>query len=188
VELQRYGLHKRLFERLGVSGDALYLFIAASLAILVSGFAAHLLHEPFLFPSLGPTVFLFFEQPLESGSSPRSAILGHFTALAVGYLSVMVFGLLDDPSILEVGVSAARIGATTLSVGLTDALILLAHGSHPPAGATALIVSLGLLATPQALVVMALSVMLLTATGWTINRTFGVPVPLWSPPVETPRA
>lgn len=115
-----------------------------------------------------------------SGSSPRSAILGHFIALAVGYLTLALFGLLDAPSVLEVGVSVARIGAAALSVGLTGALILLAHDSHPPAGATALIVSLGLLATPQALVVMALSVMLLTATGWAINRTFGVPVLVWS--------
>lgn len=180
MNLERYGLHKRLFEQLGVLGDALYLFIAACLATLVSGVAAYLSREPFLFPSLTPTVFLFFEKPLESGSSPRSAILGHFIALAVGYLTLTLFCLLDAPSVLEADISVARIGATALSVRLTGALILLAHDSHPPAGATALIVSLGLLATPQALVVMALSVMLLTATGWAINRTFGMPVPLWS--------
>lgn len=180
MNLERYGLHKRLFERLGVSGDALYLFVAASLATLVSGLTAYLLREPFLFPSLAPTVFLFFEKPLESASSPRSAVIGHLIALAVGYLSLSLFGLLDAPSVLEAGVSGARVGAATLSVGLTGALILLAHDAHPPAGATTLIVSLGLLSTPRALFVMALSVVLLTATGWAINRAVGVPMPVWS--------
>lgn len=143
MNLERYGLHKRLFERLGVSGDALYLLIAASLATLVSGLAAYLLREPLLFPSLGPTMFLFFEKPLERGSCPRSALLGHGIALVAGYLSLTAFGLLGAPSVLEVGVSVARIGAATLAVGLTGALILLARDSHPPAAATTLIVSLG---------------------------------------------
>lgn len=46
---------------------------------------------------------------------------------------------------LEVGVSGARMGEAALSVGLTGALIFLARDSYPPAGATTLIVSLGLL-------------------------------------------
>ena len=126
-------------------------------------------------------MFLFFEKPLSSSasprsSSPRSALLGHFVALAVGYLSLYVFGLLDAPSVLEVGVTGARVGAATLSVGLTGALLLLARDSHPPAGATTLIVSLGLLATPRALFVMALGVVLLTAVSWGLNRVSGVPV------------
>lgn len=90
------------------------------------------------------------------------------------------FGLLDTPNVLEVGVSWSRIGAAALSVGLTGALILLAHDSHPPAGATALIVSLGLLKTPFELFVMALGVVLLTGVGWLLNRALGVPVPYWS--------
>lgn len=89
MNLQRYGLHERLFDRFGVAGDAIYL-----------------LREPLLFPSLGPTVFLFFEKPLEKTSSPRSALLGHFVALAVGYVSLS----LDAPSTLETGVTGARVG------------------------------------------------------------------------------
>lgn len=180
MDPQRYGLHKRLTDQLGVLGDAVYFFVAASLALLVSGLAAYLLHEPLLFPSLGPTVLLFFEQPMAQGSSPRSALTGHFIALAAGYLSLAVFGLLGVPSVLEVGFSVARVGAAVLSVGLTGALILLARESHPPAGATTLIVSLGILAAPPDLLVLALGVVLLTAVSWLLNRAFGVPVPYWA--------
>ena len=176
---ERYGLHNWLFGRLGRGGDALYLFVAGSLAITVSGLAAYALKEPFLFPSLGPTVYLFFEQPLSGGSSPRSTLLGHFIALLAGYVALAVFGLLDVPNVLQAGVSPARIGAATLSVGMTGAAILLAKDSHPPAGATTLIVSLGLLAMPRALFMMMLSVVLLTVASWFINRALGVPVPVW---------
>ena len=180
MDLQRYGLHQRLFKRWGIWGDAFYLFFTASLAILVSASAAALSRQPFLFPSLGPTVFLFFEKPLAAGSSPRSAVVGHLIALIVSYLTLWAFGLLAAPSVLEVGVSAARVGAAALSVGLTGIFILLARDSHPPAGATALIVSLGLLKTPPELFVMALSVVLLSAVSWGLNRALGVPVPYWS--------
>ena len=88
MDLQRYGLHERLFKRWSIWGDAFYLFFTASLAILVSASAAALSRQPFLFPSLGPTVFLFFEKPLAGGSSPRSAVVGHLIALVVSYLTL----------------------------------------------------------------------------------------------------
>ena len=52
---------------------------------------------------------------------------------------------------------------------------------HPPAAATTLIVSLGILPRVDELVVLVLAVILLAAQGWIINRLAGVPVPLWSP-------
>lgn len=49
-------------------------------------------------------------------SSPRNTIIGHFVAIIVGGISLAVFGLLGAPSVLQVGVSLARIGAGALSV------------------------------------------------------------------------
>jgi CBS domain-containing membrane protein len=59
AEQQRYGFHERLAERFGAGGDALYTFVACALAAAVSGLAAYLTKQPLLFPSLGPTAFLF---------------------------------------------------------------------------------------------------------------------------------
>lgn len=108
-------------------------------------------------------MFLFFEKPLEKASSPRSALLGHLVALAVGSVSLSLFGLLDAPSVLEAGV--------------TGALLPLARGSHPPAGATTLIKpGTPRHPAPPVLFVMVLGVVLLTAASWALNRASGIPV------------
>jgi hypothetical protein len=71
-----HGLHKRLEERFGAGGEALYAFVACLLALAVSGLAAFLLKEPLLFPSLCPTAFLFFETPLAPNASLPTPWLG----------------------------------------------------------------------------------------------------------------
>ncbi len=175
-----HGLRKRLVERFGTrGGEALYNFLGCLLALAVSGFAAYLFKEPLLFPSLGPTAFLFFEYPLGAGASPRNTLVGHLVGILAGALSLAVFGLLDHPSILQEGVTLARVGAASLSMALTGAVLLLLQSSHPPAGATVLIVSLGFLQTPLEMLMLMIGVVLLTAVGWIINRAVGIPVPVW---------
>jgi H+/Cl- antiporter ClcA len=120
-----HGLHGKLVDRFGTKGDALYTFVACLLALAVSGLAAYAFKQPLLFPSLGPTAFLFFEQPLDEPSSPRDTLIGHFVAILAGALCLAVFGLLDHPSILTEGVTLARVGAGALSVALTGAILLL---------------------------------------------------------------
>jgi len=65
-------------------------------------------------------------------------------------------------------------------VALTGSVLLLLESSHPPTGATTLIVSMGLLRTPHEMAVLMAGVVLLTVCGWILNRVAGVPVPLWS--------
>ena len=181
AEEERYGLHQRLAERFGErAGEALYTFVATALAIAVSGFAAFFTGQPLIFPSLGPTAYLFFESPMSRRASPRNAIIGHLVATLAGALSLALFGLLDNPSVLQEGMTLARVGAATLSTALTGGILLLLRASHPPAGATVLIVSLGLLQRPFELLVVAIGVVILTVVGWAINRMAGVPMPVWS--------
>jgi hypothetical protein len=176
----RFGLQRLLQEQLGRPGEAIYAASAGAVAIAISGLAAHLLRQPLLFPSLGPSVFLFFEAPLNPQASPRNTLVGHGVALLAGYVSLAIFGLLAAPSVLEAGVTPPRIGAAALSILITMALLILLSSPHPPAGATTLIVSLGLLTTPAQLAAMAAGVVLLTIVGWLMNRLLGVPVPVWS--------
>jgi CBS domain-containing membrane protein len=175
-----YGVHKKLVERYGRAGDALYTFVACVIALAVSGLAAYLTKQPLLFPSLGPAALLFFEQPMSQGSSPRNTLIGHLVGVLAGALCLALFGLLDEPSILVEGVTLLRIGAAALSLAITGAGLLLLRASHPPAGATVLIVSLGLLTKPSELAMILVGVVILTVAGWAINRAVGVPMPLWS--------
>ena len=64
AESRRTDFHERLLDRYGPRGEAFYLLVAGFVAIPVNGFAAYLLGQPLLFPSLSPTVFTFFRQPL----------------------------------------------------------------------------------------------------------------------------
>ena len=174
------GLHGRLTERFGGrAGEAIYAFAACLLALGISGLAAYLAKQPLLFPSLGPTALLFFERPLAATSSPRNALIGHAVAIGAGVLSLALFGLLDNPSILAEDATPARVGAGALSVALTGAVLLLLDASHPPTGATTLIVSLGFLQTPPEMAALMAGVVLLTVVGWLLNRAAGVPVPVW---------
>lgn len=176
-----HGLHKRLHETLGTWGDALWTFVACAFAIAASGFAAYIFKQPLLFPSLGPTAYLFFESPMSRSASPRNTLIGHFVAVVAGGVSLAIFGLRGDPSVLVEGVTLSRIGAAAVSAALAGAVLLLLRSSHPPAGATVLIVSLGLLRTPRQMLALMAGVVILTIVGWLINRVLGVPVPLWTP-------
>ena len=176
----RFGLQRLLQERLGSTGEAIYSTCAGAVAIAISGLAAHLVRQPLLFPSLGPTVILFFETPLSPQASPRNTLIGHGVALLAGYASLAIFGLLAAPSVLETGVTLPRQRAAALSILITMALLIILSSPHPPAGATTLLVSLGLLKTPAQLAAIAAGVVLLTVVGWLINWLLGVPVPLWT--------
>jgi CBS-domain-containing membrane protein len=182
--IQRYGFHLWLADRLGSAGDALYSFSACLIAMIVSGLAAYLFRQPLLFPSLGPTAFLIFRTPMAASASPRNTLIGHGAAIMVGYGTLVLFGLRHTPNVLQAAISPARIGAATLSVALTSALLILFRSLHPPAGATTLIVSLGLLSAFHAIIMIALGIVILTVTSWLINRALGVPVPRWTPPVR----
>jgi CBS domain-containing membrane protein len=61
----------------------------------------------------------------------------------------------------------------------TGALMDLLHADHPPAGATMLIVSLGIISEPKELVIIEVAVFLPVAQALVINRLAGLPYPLW---------
>lgn len=145
-----------------------------------------ILHTPLVFPSLGPTVFLPFYKPSDPSSSPRNIVIGHTFATIIGYLSLLITGLTAAGPVLAVGVTLPRIIAIGLSLGLTVALMVLLRASHPPALATTLMISLGILTKPWQLLVFILAVVLLTLQILIINRLAGIDYPLWhSQPTRT---
>jgi len=158
-----------------------FAFINGLVSIGLMSLVALLTGQPFVFPSLGPTAFLLFYAPTLPTASPRNTLCGHLVGAAAGYLSLAIFGLLDSGPAIVVGVSWARVGAAALSLALTSGMMVWLRVPHPPAGATTLIVSLGLITTVPKLGVLMLGVFLLVVQGFAINRLAGVPYPLWSP-------
>lgn len=172
-------LKDKLFARWGQVGLGLYSFIGCLLTIIIVGLVAWAAQEPMLVPSLGPTVLLFFESALQPAACPRNAFMGHGIAIAAGWGSLALFGLLRSPSALSAGLSLNYMGAAALSVALTAFVKHLAKAPHPPAGATTLIISLGLVTTPLQVGSLAAGIVLVTVASWITNRLLGVPMPVW---------
>ena len=163
---------------------ALFSFINGCISIGIMAALAVVTHSPFIFPSLGPTAFLFFYTPTAPSASPRNTIIGHTIGVAAGYFSLVVTGLTMAGPALAVGVTWPRVIAAALSLGLTSGLMVLLKSPHPPAGATTLIISLGILTKPWQLLLLMAAVILLTIQAFVINRLAGIPYPLWNPPAE----
>lgn len=156
-----------------------YVFFNSFITIAILSLLAGVTGSPFVFPSLGPTAYLFFFDPMGKSSSPRHAILGHAIGLLCGYAAYVAMGS-HGFAVTSLGeVSWREIMAAALSLAATGAIMVLLRVSHPPAGATTLIVSLGILTKPEYLVVIEIAVIVLTAQAWAINRVAGLDYPLW---------
>ena len=158
-----------------------FALINGVVSIGVMAAAAYVTGTAFIFPSLGPTAFLLFYTPTQASASPRNTFFGHLIGAGAGYLSLLLFDLTEAAPALATSVTLPRVGAAALSLGLTSGLMVWFKVPHPPAGATTLIVSLGILRTPGQLFVLMLAVVLLTAQGFIINRLAGIDYPVWTP-------
>ncbi|MEO8737364.1 MAG: HPP family protein [Edaphobacter sp.] len=156
-----------------------YVFFNSFLTIMILSLLATITGSPFVFPSLGPTAFLFFFAPLGRSSSPRHAILGHAIGLLCGYVAYIAMGSHGFITATLSEVTWHEAMAAALSLAATGAVMVLLRVSHPPAGATTLIVSLGILTKPEYLVIIEIAVILLTAQAWVINRIAGLDYPVW---------
>ncbi|GAA4512580.1 MULTISPECIES: HPP family protein [Nonomuraea] len=157
---------------------SVYTGVNSFISIFLMAIIAYNTHAPFVFPSLGPTAFLLFYTPLAAASAPHNTLVGHLIGLLAGWFSLAVTGLLAVPPDLE-KIDWQRILACAIALGLTCGLMPIFQAAHPPAGATTLIVSLGLIRTPEHLLIMMVAVFVIVLQGFVINRAAGLPYPMW---------
>jgi CBS domain-containing membrane protein len=158
-----------------------FAFLAGAASIGVMALAAWATRQPLIFPSLGPTAFLMFYAPRTPAACPRNAVCGHLIGVASGYVALLVFGVRHAAPALARGVTLPWVGAAALSLGLTGGLMAALRVPHPPAGATTLIVSLGILPRALELFTLLVAVVCLLLLGVLINRLAGIPYPFWGP-------
>jgi CBS domain-containing membrane protein len=159
---------------------AAFMLINGFVTIAILAGLAMITRAPFIFPSLGPTAFLFFFSPTSPSASPRHTIYGHAIGIVCGYAALWATGLAHAPAALTIGVDLPRVIAAALSLSLTGCLMILFKAAHPPAGATTLIISLGIVTRPSYLVLIEFAVVLLTLQAIAINRLAGLDYPLWA--------
>ncbi|TAM78760.1 MAG: HPP family protein [Acidobacteria bacterium] len=163
---------------------ALFMFINGFITIAILAGVAMVSNTPFVFPSLGPTAILLFYTPLSPTASPRHTLYGHAIGIVCGYASLLLLGLHHAPPAIETHVDMRRIMAAALSLALTAGVMILLKAAHPPAGATTLIISLGIVTKPFYLAIIEVAVALLVVQGIVINRLAGLDYPLWAKRVE----
>src|SRR5579883_1200413 len=164
---------------------ALFMLINGFVTIAILAGVAMVSGTPFVFPSLGPTAILLFYTPLSPTASPRHTLYAHAIGILCGYGALLLMGLHHAPSAIGTNVDGHRIMAAALSLALTASLMILLKAAHPPAGATTLIVSLGVVTKPFYLLIIEVAVALLVGQGIVINRLAGLDYPLWAKRVET---
>lgn len=165
---------------------AVYVGINCFVSIALLAVLGGITRSPFVFPSLGPTAYLFFFTPLHKAAAPRSAVLGHAIGLICGYAAFRVTGMHVLGHTHPAGMDWGLLLAAALSLSATGALMVALHVNHPPAGATTLIVALGILSKPWHLVIIEIAVVLLTLQALVLNRLAGLDYPLWGGPNEKP--
>ena len=148
-------------------------------SVAVISVLAVVFRAPFVFPSAGATAVVLFSVLVSAAASPRIVLVGHLIGVMAGWLALAVFGLLDAGSALPDQVTWARVLAAGVSLGLTGGTMALLRVTHAPAGATALIVSLGLLAEVGELAVLMLAIALLVVQATVIHRLAGLRYPRW---------
>lgn len=144
--------------------------VGAGLGLAVIGLLAWWTGQPLLFPSLGPTVMLLLDSPSQPSTRTPNILVGHGVGLLVGLFAITVTGLQGAPPVTEAGTSGPRVLAAALALALTTMVLHLVDRPHPPAGATTLIVALGLLDSPSELAAMCVSFLLLAVICAVLRR------------------
>lgn len=159
---------------------ALYVFVNSAIAIGFLSLITMITKEPFVFPSLGPTAFMLFFASMTASASPRNVICGHLIGVLAGFGALLIFGLTQVPADLD-DITWQRLGAVAVCLSVTLSVMVLLGVPHAPAGATTLIVGLGLMRTPGQLAILMLAVVVMVGQAMAINRLAGIHYPWWSP-------
>ena len=117
--------------------------VCAALIIVVGGLGFWM-HQPWLFAGLGPSILLVASSPGHETSRFRSIAVGHLVAIGCAYLALLMLNATSAPSLLAAAtMSLPRVWA---SAGALAMLVLVQpqlRAYHPPAAATALLVTSG---------------------------------------------
>lgn len=112
--------------------------------VLVVGAMSLATGQPWLSAGLGPTALLIAGNPGSPTTRFHNIVAGHLVAFLCGALALLLLGATDSPTLLAGhGVTVARVWASAFAVAVTALVQPSLRAYHPPAAATALLVTLG---------------------------------------------
>jgi hypothetical protein len=145
--------------------------LGGGLLMIAVGVTAWLAGMPWLIPSLGPTAYLQVENPAHPSARFYNTVVGHAIGLGAGLFAVFLVGAGQTATVLgDHQIVLARVWAAAIALALTILIGLALKASHPPAGATTLLVALGALKTQNDLLHAAIGVLAIAGFGEILRR------------------
>jgi HPP family len=112
--------------------------------IIVVGATGFWLHQPWLFAGLGPSILIVASNPGHETSRFRSIVVGHLVAIGCAYLALLLLNATSAPSLLAAAtMSMPRVWASAGALAMMVVVQPQLRAYHPPAAATALLVTSG---------------------------------------------
>jgi CBS-domain-containing membrane protein len=162
-------------------GAEVSLYVGVHLGVL--GLLSWISGQPFLIPSLGPSIFLLATLPDREMNFPQRIIGGQFIGAVAGFVTFhLLVGNIETVTttpalslvvLRQVLSSFAAAVLTTIGMYLTGM-------QHPPAYATTLIISLGLITSVTEIAVFMIAVLVMVG----IHEGIGKRMPIWDLPYE----
>lgn len=124
--------------------DILLRSVLGGLLVLLAGGLGYITGNLWLFPSLGPSIFMLVESPHQKSSSIYNMTVGHLVGIISGYALAIITGAAYIPSAFDVDhLQLSQIVASCIAIALVMLIHILLNASHPPAIATTFLITLG---------------------------------------------
>ncbi|HVE79965.1 MAG TPA: HPP family protein [Gemmatimonadaceae bacterium] len=124
--------------------DAIWVPLLSAVLIVVAGAVGVWLKQPLLFAALGPTVLMVASSPGHETTRFRAVVGGHLVAICCAYLALMLLDASGAPTLrATTTVPLPRVWAGAGAVALMAIVQPQLRAYHPPAAATALLVTFG---------------------------------------------
>jgi hypothetical protein len=124
--------------------DAIWVPAVAATLIVLAGAIGYWLRQPWLFAGLGPTVLMLASNPGHETTRFRAVVTAHLAAIGCAYLALLLLNAnVATAVITRATVPLPRVWASGVSLAMLAILMPQLRAYHPPAAATALLVTLG---------------------------------------------
>ena len=124
--------------------DAIWVPAVAATLIVLAGALGSWLKQPWLFAGLGPTVLMLASNPGHETTRFRAVVVAHLAAIGCAYLALLLLNASVATAVItRATVPMPRVWASAAALAMLAVLMPQLRAYHPPAAATALLVTLG---------------------------------------------
>ena len=124
--------------------DAMWVPMVSAALIVLVGAIGTWMKQPWLFASLAPTILMVAATPGHETTNFRAIVVGHIAAIACAYFALILLNATGSASMLATRVvPLPRVWASAAALAMLAIVTPPLKGFHPPAAATALLVTLG---------------------------------------------